>query len=47
MGKFGAGKAIPCAWALLPGKSQEVYTFMVDALVRKLDSDGNSHRQEH
>jgi hypothetical protein len=44
MGKFKTGKGLPCGFALLPGKSVEVYTIMVDALLRKVDADGNIHR---
>jgi len=46
MGKFKTGKGLPCGYALLPGKSFEVYTFMLDAIVRKVDSDGNTYRDQ-
>ena len=46
MGKFETGKGLPCGWALLPGKSSAVYTFLIDAVVEKLNSDGTAHRPQ-
>ena len=46
MAKFESGKGLPCGWALLPGKSSEIYTFLIDKLVEKVNADGISHRPE-
>jgi len=46
MAQFSSGKGLPCAWALLPGKSTAVYTFLVDALIEKIDADGTTHRPD-
>lgn len=46
MAKYKTGKGLPCGWALLPGKSAEVYQFVFDKLVELVDSDGTVHQPQ-
>ena len=46
MGKFAQGKALPCAWAFLPGKSEDIYEVLVRVLLEKINKDGGQHKPQ-
>ncbi len=46
MAKYNTGKGLPCGWALLPGKSEEVYQLMLDGIMTKINTDGEVHKPQ-